>query len=52
MALYLASDEARFVTGATMVVDGGFTAGGSLITPPAPVASEFVGPSFELAKKA
>jgi NAD(P)-dependent dehydrogenase (short-subunit alcohol dehydrogenase family) len=27
MALYLASDEASFVTGATMVIDGGLTAG-------------------------
>jgi NAD(P)-dependent dehydrogenase (short-subunit alcohol dehydrogenase family) len=26
MALYLASDEAKFVTGATFVVDGGITA--------------------------
>jgi NAD(P)-dependent dehydrogenase (short-subunit alcohol dehydrogenase family) len=47
MALYLASDEARFVTGAAMVVDGGFTAGGSLIGPPAPMPSEYAGPSFE-----
>ncbi|MDA0220457.1 MAG: glucose 1-dehydrogenase [Proteobacteria bacterium] len=27
MVLYLASDESRFVTGAEMIVDGGFTAG-------------------------
>ncbi len=26
-ALYLASDEAKFVTGSTMTVDGGLTAG-------------------------
>jgi len=47
MALYLASDEARFVTGAAMVVDGGFTAGGSMIGPPAPMPKDFAGPSFE-----
>ena len=47
MALYLASDEARFVTGAAMVVDGGFTAGGSLIQPAGPMPTEYAGPSFE-----
>ena len=47
MALYLASDEARFVTGTAMVVDGGFTAGGSLIASPGPMPTEFAGPSFE-----
>jgi NAD(P)-dependent dehydrogenase (short-subunit alcohol dehydrogenase family) len=26
MALYLASDDARFVTGAEFAIDGGFTA--------------------------
>ena len=30
LALYLASDEASFVTGATMVIDGGLTAGSRL----------------------
>ena len=25
MAVYLASDEARFVTGAAMIIDGGWT---------------------------
>ncbi len=50
MALYLASDEAGFVTGAAMVVDGGFTAGGSTLQGqrPAEVPSGFSGPSFEI----
>jgi len=47
MALYLASDEARFVTGTAMVVDGGFTAGGSQIAAPGPMPTEYAGPSFE-----
>jgi NAD(P)-dependent dehydrogenase (short-subunit alcohol dehydrogenase family) len=47
MALYLASDEARFVTGTAMVVDGGFTAGGSLLPAPGPMPTEYAGPSFE-----
>lgn len=47
MALYLASDEAGFVTGAAMVVDGGFTAGGSMLPPTAIETADWVGPSFE-----
>jgi NAD(P)-dependent dehydrogenase (short-subunit alcohol dehydrogenase family) len=50
MALFLASDEAEWITGTAMVVDGGLTAGASLFNQPqAPFEMPvgFVGPSFE-----
>ncbi|MFZ0888098.1 MAG: SDR family oxidoreductase [Candidatus Binataceae bacterium] len=53
MALFLASDDAEWVTGTAMVVDGGLTAGGTLFdrqgSPQLPltIPGNFAGPSFE-----
>lgn len=51
MALFLASEEAAWVTGAAMVVDGGLTTGGKTLTGSAMGAalntSRWAGPSFE-----
>ena len=51
MALYLASDEAEWITGTAMVVDGGMTAGGTVVgnNRPAPraAAGNFAGPSYK-----
>jgi NAD(P)-dependent dehydrogenase (short-subunit alcohol dehydrogenase family) len=50
MALFLASADARFITGAAMVVDGGFTAGGNMIPGLGAMPTEYSGPSFERKK--
>ena len=49
MALYLASDDAEWVTGTAMVVDGGFVARGNAMAnlAGAGIAARWSGPSFE-----
>ena len=54
MALYLASDDARWVTGQAMIVDGGLTVGSQFLNagergqnPTALPPAGYVGPSFE-----
>jgi NAD(P)-dependent dehydrogenase (short-subunit alcohol dehydrogenase family) len=49
MALYLASDDAEWVTGTAMVVDGGFVARGSTFAQQSAfdVPNKWSGPSFE-----
>lgn len=57
MALFLAGDEAQFITGQAMVVDGGVTAGPPVVANPefggATALYErnaYVGPSFTVGK--
>jgi NAD(P)-dependent dehydrogenase (short-subunit alcohol dehydrogenase family) len=55
MALFLASDEAQWITGRAMVVDGGVTAGSTMMESPnwggSPYGGNaYVGPSFTVGK--
>jgi len=47
MALYLASDDAAWVTGTAMVVDGGFVARGNSLQSMFELPASWSGPSFE-----
>lgn len=50
MALFLASDEAEWITGAAMIVDGGISLGGNLFGANSPIPAPpagFSGPSFQ-----
>jgi NAD(P)-dependent dehydrogenase (short-subunit alcohol dehydrogenase family) len=47
MALFLASDEADWITGTAMVVDGGMNTGNARFRLPGTPESGFTGPSFE-----
>jgi NAD(P)-dependent dehydrogenase (short-subunit alcohol dehydrogenase family) len=47
MALFLASDEAEWITGTAMIVDGGMNTGNARINMPQLGRSGFSGPSFE-----
>jgi hypothetical protein len=51
MALFLASDEAQWITGVAMLVDGGLMAGNQTSRAGDPYAmSGYVGPSFTLGR--